>query len=192
MKNKLSLEELYTKFIERQLSTKNELIKIIWYEDKNGRHCEYPEWYWFRDRAFEYKVEEKITNPYFKWVFYVSHMALNSSNNKDNFIKLLEDFLSNFIINHISKNNKKLSFDEKILLKTVLPIALKIEEKKDYFIQLINFNKVSFSSYINDNHHRNLPLIIIEELAEKVKKIIWQINKKWVKNFINEYVIIYD
>jgi hypothetical protein len=135
----------------------------ISYTDKDGKYQEYTEWYAFRESAFNEKVFEILNKPYFEKIFYIVLSAILSSNNEEQFLNLLDKYLSAFLA-------KKLTI-----------YSDDFEERKYYIMANLNF--------INDNFLKHKLQI---EQFDWSKYNNWDLNSKEYESIFSIVDYVYS
>ncbi len=170
--NNSTLHKIYNQFVKKLSDTgKNQIHYDVWW-----RYFEYTEWYWCRENHFKKRVDEMINKPYFKNVFLIVTSAILSSSNEEQFLDILDRYLSRYF------SEKTLKEWEDIFVKKTY-IRAHLDFINDSYLKY-KFLLEKWNWWIYDNSALNLndnPSIIsvVEYVHDKVEKVILN-NNYWM------------
>lgn len=134
------LNIIYDSYINNMLNTgENQISYINWW----WKIVEYTEWYAFRDLGFRDRINETIEKPFFKSIFLLVLSAFLSANNEENFLDLLDRYLSGFLSKKLLKEWEDL-YEKKTYIRAYLNF---IED--NYLKQKLSLENWDWEKYDN-------------------------------------------
>lgn len=160
------LNEIYDNFVNELLETgENKISYNEWWKE-----VEYTEWYAFRDSGFREKILGIIEKPYFKRVFLIVLSSLFSSSNEEQFLDVLDRYLSAFLSKKLLKEGEDL-YEKKTYIRAYLGFT------EDHYLK----NKLILEGW-DWKKYDNAPLMlkgnksiftIVEHIYEKIENDIF-------------------
>ncbi len=141
--------------------------------EENWKYIEYSEWYGFRENLFKNKVEDLLNKQYFKQVFLIVNSAILSSNNEEQFLNLLNKYLSSFLAKKLLKSWE--DFEEK---KTFIWAYLDFQNN-DFLKNKLQIEKFNWWKYNNSSliWVKNKSIVtLIETIYDEIEKNIFNNN----------------
>lgn len=160
------LNEIYEGFVEKLVNKDKAQIS---YTNWNWNHVEYTEWYAFREWGFRDRVNETLEKPFFKYIFILTLNAFLSASNEENFLDLLDRYLSVFLSKKLLKEWED-EYEKKTYIRSDLDFVNDEYLKQRLLLENWDWKKYDNSPLsIKDN---NSIYTYVDYIYDKIKKEI--------------------
>jgi len=159
---------IYDEFCER-IFINDDDEKVTSYE-RGGDLVEYTEWYAFRENSFNERINTILEQPYFKSIFYITTTSFLTSNNEEQFLNLLDRYLSAFLSKKINKFSDDID-ENKTYIRAELDFINDSFLKNKLLMERIDWNK--FNNWdINSKEHNSIFSTVDYIYTEVYNKIL--------------------